>query len=156
MSFNYGLAEPALDSQNNPIYSKQVQQNIAVGTLPGLYFAPVEYEGQTYDPFYNVGWYKTKTKSEVSRVTSDTLYWYAHDAEIYALCDIYSYAVYYYVDGEHYSTASVKYGAEMQLPTLVRSGYTFDGWYKDSNYTNQFTGTMPPRSISLYARFILE
>ena len=147
---------PTCPSKHRSPWTSHRNNSVPVGTLPGLYFAPVEYEGQTYDPFYNVGWYKTKTKSEVSRVTSDTLYWYAHDAEIYALCDIDSYAVYYYVDGEHYSTASVKYGAEMQLPTLVRSGYTFDGWYKDSNYTNQFTGTMPPRSISLYARFILE
>ena len=43
------------------------------------------------------------------------------------------------------------------LPTPVRSGYIFDGWYTDMNFENKFTLTnMPNESVTLYAKWILE
>ena len=41
------------------------------------------------------------------------------------------------------------------LPTPVRDGYTFDGWYKDTSFTNKVLSTdKVSRNITLYAKWI--
>lgn len=41
------------------------------------------------------------------------------------------------------------------LPTPVRSGYTFDGWYRDKNLTSEVESTdKVSRNITLYAKWI--
>lgn len=46
--------------------------------------------------------------------------------------------------------------AVYNLPTPTKEGYTFDGWYLDSEFTNKVTGTfhMPKSDATLYARFV--
>ncbi len=54
------------------------------------------------------------------------------------------------------SIESTKQGfATITLPTPVKAGYTFDGWYTDTALTNKFDSSAAPTAtvIELYARF---
>jgi uncharacterized repeat protein (TIGR02543 family) len=45
----------------------------------------------------------------------------------------------------------------MNLPSFVKSGYTFDGWYSDPSFadgTKVENGNMPPYGLTLYARWV--
>lgn len=47
-------------------------------------------------------------------------------------------------------------GAEFVLPTPVKEGYTFVGWYTDTDLTNRFTETtIPAEDITLNAKWII-
>ena len=48
-----------------------------------------------------------------------------------------------------------RYGTNITLPTPIREGYTFDGWYTDSNLTTKFEEiVMPNKDTILYAKWI--
>ena len=54
----------------------------------------------------------------------------------------------YTVAGEVYPDAPVV------TPSVSKEGYTFDGWYTDANFQNQWTGnTMPKENLALYAKW---
>ena len=49
----------------------------------------------------------------------------------------------------------IEYGSDItNLPTTLKNGYNFDGWYTDSELSNSFTMTnMPNRNLILYAKW---
>ncbi len=52
---------------------------------------------------------------------------------------------------------NVEYGTSINLDPLTKTGYTFDGWYKEAAYTNKVTSmTMPDNNITLYAKFTIN
>ena len=58
-----------------------------------------------------------------------------------------SYNVTFIVDGEAYHTATVEFGAEIELPAEPeKTGYTFDGW-------EGLPQTMPAEDITVTAIF---
>lgn len=59
-----------------------------------------------------------------------------------------------HLDVEDVTMENVTYGTYM--PTQFRFGYTFDGWYRDAEYTDKFTGTMPDSDLTLYAKWIAQ
>ena len=53
----------------------------------------------------------------------------AEDITVTAMFTVNSYNVTFIVDGEAYHTATVEFGAEIELPAEPeKTGYTFDGW----------------------------
>lgn len=46
-----------------------------------------------------------------------------------------------------------KPGERVALPTPVRKGYTFEGWYKDEAYEQMFGETMPDEDTTIYAKW---
>jgi uncharacterized repeat protein (TIGR02543 family) len=45
-------------------------------------------------------------------------------------------------------------GESLEIPTITKDGYTFDGWYLDYACNSEFTGvTMPAQSITIYAKW---
>ena len=45
-------------------------------------------------------------------------------------------------------------GEEITLPSPIREGYTFDGWYTDSECTSLFSATsMPEQGLTVYAKW---
>lgn len=53
------------------------------------------------------------------------------------------------------NNVTVKRGTVATLPTPVRDGYVFAGWYTDSNFTTPFDATKPVnRNYTLYAKWV--
>ena len=156
LNYSYGLSTPMIGENMQYKYSTPVVYGKSIGALPTFEINPrVVYNEKEYTPYYNGAWYKTPVKGENSvPVKSNDIYWAENDSTIYLLYDTYSYKVYYYLDGELYSEVNIEYRTSVPLPVLVKTGYTFDGWYTDSSYNTKFSGTMPPFSLKLYARWI--
>lgn len=156
LHFSYGLSTPQIEN-GQYVFSKEVVKDKAVGALPIIDVAPtVEYEEEIYTPYFNGGWYKTAIKTSNSeKVTQDTIYWLDSDSTIYCLYDTESYSVRYHtnIDDIALDSIEVKYGEQVFQPKLYTEYYEFKGWYLDAEFSKTLTGTMPPFSIDLYAKW---
>ena len=59
--------------------------------------------------------------------------------------------------GTSYTDGTVKYGTTLVMPTLKRTGYAFEGWYKDALLTKKLgysETTMPDTPLTLYAKWV--
>lgn len=159
LSYNYGLSTPMVGDDMKYKYSKNVVYGKSIGALPTFEASPAVTYGndeRLYTPYSNGAWYKTPVKGIDSvPIQNDELYWIEQDSTIYLIYDTNSYSVNYFLEGALYSSVSIKYSNQVPLPTLVKSGYAFDGWYIDNAYTTKFNGSMPPYSINLYARWVI-
>ena len=165
LNFSYGLADPEInESAYTYETSRTVVQGRSIGTLPVAQTPVVKAkdlngEENEYTPYYNGKWYKTPIKAENSVAVADgDLYWLNRDSTIYLLYDVIKYSLNLYLDGKLYQTNSVEYNISMNLPILVKSGYTFDGWYKTADFQKgtKVSGLMPPYDLTLYARWVDE
>lgn len=79
----------------------------------------------------------------------------ARDFVVYSSTTKNLYDVEYYLDGNLLYTDKCLYANDINLrPEEVKEGYSFDGWYKDANYTLKYQlGTMPNETLKLYGRF---
>ena len=161
--FNYGVAEPKIDSATmQPITKRTVVKGKSIGVLPTPDPSPsVTYEGAIIRPYHNAQWWKTATKVPTAEgvnlvVQNNQNYWSDRDESIFLLYDVYEYTVVHYIDGEKISETLVPYNEKLPLPTYVKDGYTFDGWYKTSDFKegSRASGNMPPKRLNLYARWI--
>ena len=160
LSFNYGLSDVDYTVTNGireDILNREVRQNSDIGRLPSITSEPsVLYNGELQYPYYNGAWYRDPNKT--TRVDNHDLYWTNRSTIIYALYDKKPFTV-SYVTGLYdliVPTQTVYYGDQVYLPTLARDGYNFQGWYLDSAFQKAFGGTMPPYSITLYARWVAK
>lgn len=61
-----------------------------------------------------------------------------------------------YMDGtEKLSTSKYTEGGNEQLKTFTKDGYTFEGWYLDASFSEEFTGLdyANPTNITLYSKW---
>lgn len=163
LSFNYGLADPVINESTYAYEtSRTVEQGKSIGTLPVAETPIVKAEDlngeeNEYTPYYNGKWYKTPIKAENSVAVADgDLYWLNRDSTIYLIYDVIKYSLNLYLDGSLYQTNSIEYNTPMNLPFLVKSGYTFDGWYHTADFQEgtKVSGLMPPYALTLYARWV--
>ena len=165
LTYNYGLSDPTINESSYTYEtSKKVVKGKSIGVLPIADVPKVKFKDlngteREYTPYYNGQWYKTPIKATNSvPLTDNTLYWSDRDSTIYLLYSVNVYTLILYLDGTIYQTNSIEYGTPMNLPYLVRSGYTFDGWYYTNDFKDgtKFSGNMPPYSINLYARWVAK
>lgn len=186
LTYNYGLADPAInDSEYVYINNISVAKGKTIGKLPTVSPPKVKYkdldgkEQERTDVYHSPQWWKIPQKAKKidengNDITSelivqdDELYWADRDSTIYLLYETTKYAlVLYLLDPittafEEYQANLVSqgngiaYNSPMNLPQLVKSGYTFDGWYHTPNFQNgtKISENMPPYDLRLYARWI--
>ena len=127
--------------------TKTVTYGGTYGTLP-----TVTRSGYTFN-----GWYMAKSGG--SRVTGTTTVSKADDHTLYARWTANEYTVTFDGNGVTVSqtTKTVTYGSTYgTLPTVTRSGYTFDGWYTAKSGGSRVTGTTTVSIAddhTLYARW---
>lgn len=163
LSYNYGVADKLIEDDQY-VTSKQVTEDKSIGALPTVAIPKVEHKdingvNREYSPYSNGHWYKTPTKSAFTEYLLDnTIYWATRDSTIYLLYDVAKYELKLYLEGVLYQTNSIEYNTPMNLPTLVKSGYKFDGWYSTADYQEgtKISENMPPYRLDLYARWIEE
>lgn len=157
LSFNYGLSDEDFTVTNGirePILNIPVQFGEVIKSLPKLTVEPtVTYNGEKIPVYENGAWYRTPSKN--TKVEVGQTYWIDRDTIIYALYDKKKFLVTYYPNAPDITipTQDAAYDETVYAPTLYRNGYTFKGWYTDSDFKTAFNGKMPPKNITLYARW---
>ena len=91
-------------------------------------------------------------------MNNNELYWLDRDTTIYALYDKKLFDVIFHTNTPDISLApqKVAFKEKVYAPTLYRNGYTFKGWFTDSEWKNAFNGEMPPKKLNLYAGWVKE
>jgi uncharacterized repeat protein (TIGR02543 family) len=158
LSFNYGLSEVAYENEGGikkDIIDREVEFGKSIGVLPTITTPKVRIGDKDYEPYDSGKWYKTPVIQDDKVIENNTSYWATQNTIIYALYKKKPFSVVYYTLTEDISvpTQTSYYGDSVYLPTLIRSGYKFDGWYTDANYSSKFLGTMPPHDLTLYAKW---
>lgn len=116
----------------------------------------VQIDDKYYEPYEFKGWYWTSEENPATRVTADTIFDYDLNRIIYQVYAPKKYDVSYYTNTNgliSFDTTSVEYATTVPLPNMAMEGYTFIGWYSDSAFENQFSGSMPPKALDLYAKW---
>lgn len=105
------------------------------------------------DGYTFMGWYTSDDThfTNYSKITENTI--------LYASWQINSYTISFNSnEGTTITSITQEYGTEISEPsTPVKQGYTFDGWYSDSDFNNVFTfSIMPSNDTLLYAKWIIN
>lgn len=114
------------------------------------------YEEQYIVPYEFKGWYWTPEANDGMKVNGSTIFNYALNRTIFQIYEPKQYRVTYETNTGNviaFAPQDVAYGARVPLPSLRMAGYTFIGWYMDTAFENVFTGSMPPKDITLYAKW---
>jgi uncharacterized repeat protein (TIGR02543 family) len=115
----------------------------------------VEFERKYYEPYEFRGWYWTSEESTATRVYPNTRFDYNSNKTMFQIYKPKSYAVSFVTNtnGISFSGITAEYGSKVALPNMAKSGYAFLGWFTDNEFKTQFSGTMPPYPITLYAKW---
>lgn len=159
VSLNYGYGEEKKDIYGKPILSFSIQN--------GQYFEldqyttpspKVNFLDEEYEPYEFKGWYYTPVVVEGSESLDNTEFNKSHNVLIYQVYNIKEYTLSFVTDnGVTLEAVTDKYGASVAIPVLTKEGYKFSGWFYNSvNSEKRFTGTMPPKSLTIYAKWEKE
>jgi uncharacterized repeat protein (TIGR02543 family) len=90
------------------------------------------------------------------KVENNDSYWINRDTIIYAIYEKKPFTVTYVTNSTNTAIPqqTLYYGDQVYLPTLAHEGYSFQGWYVDSEFSTRFSGHMLPYSITLYAKWV--
>ena len=175
LSFSYGNGNVLYSQTTGAINSINISKNQTIGvaisnaniTLEDgtrFYFPStgtgskiVKIDNKMYEPYEFKGWYWTTEPSENSKVDVDTYFSYDLNRTIYQIYVPKRYGVTYVsnIDNISFDSVNVAYAQTVPLPIPRKSGYAFNGWYTTSDFKDntKFNGTMPPYSITLYAKW---
>lgn len=144
---------------NNAILSANITlDNGSKFTFPeaGTGGLSVLHKGEYVVPYEFKGWYWTPVANQDTLVSGNSIFSYSVNRTIYQIYEPKSYEVTYNTNFNGaitYEPIMISYGARVPLPALRLTGFTFIGWYLDSNLTQSFNGVMPPEDITLYAKW---
>ena len=102
-----------------------------------------------------LGWYTdSECTNEITEISAEQ----TGNITLYAKFDKIpqTFAITYVTDGAtHYNPASYTEGTAVVLSDAIKAGYTFEGWYTESDFTNKITeiSAMQTGDITLYAKF---
>ena len=159
LSYNYGLGTTAEDASGEPLYSKLINLNNAIGTLPTTSANKVKYNNVEYDAYDFKGWYWTPRRVDNStEITASTLYTVQGNATIYQIYEPKTFTITFNSNGgSSVKSVTQEYGSTIyEPPAPTKSGSTFGGWYASSDFSgNKFDfTTMPPTNVTLYAKWV--
>lgn len=159
LSYNYGLGTTAEDASGEPLYSKLINLNEAIGTLPTTSANKVKYNNVEYDAYDFKGWYWTPRRVDNStEITASTLYTVQGNATIYQIYEPKTFTITFNSNGgSSVKSVTQEYGSTIyEPPAPTKSGSTFGGWYATSDFSgNEFDfTTMPPTNVTLYAKWV--
>ncbi len=101
------------------------------------------------------GWYtdsKTTQKADITVMPSEIVYVYLYAKWIPNMCTI-TFETNCEIETEPLTAPC---GTAIELPVPIRAGYTFDGWYSDSELTEKFTQGKMPSDATLYAKWLAQ
>lgn len=115
----------------------------------------VLYEEAYTVPYDFKGWYWTPEAHDDTRVYDYTTLSQGLNRTIYQIYEPKKYRVTFVTNTQTitYTPQDIAYGSIVPLPALRMPEYTFIGWYTDATLQKAFGGTMPPKDITLYAKW---
>ena len=107
-------------------------------------------EGYTFDGWY---WDENGTNKVTVESLSDTQF--SKDMSVYAKFSAIDYSITYVANGgAHSNVATYTIEDTISLSTAEKAGYTFDGWFSDSEYYKKVTAISKSKGdVTLYAKF---
>ena len=175
LSFNYGLGGTIYDDKNNPINSIRFNTNQKLGdaiekanklyrnengnilsltTLPNSPSITVQKENANDDlnPYTFDGWFTTISGG--AALTNDSVLTSTVNQTIYQRFTPKNYIVTFQSNGgTQFGNIEVPYKSVVAMPTPFKAGYVFAGWHLENTFRTRFNGNMPPRNITLYAKW---
>ena len=101
------------------------------------------------------GWYDGNG-NEVTQITIGSY----GDITLYADIDLITYDITYVLDGgdddDNNPDEFTASDLDITLSDAYKTGYTFNGWFTDSNFTNEITSITEPGDITVYAKFTIN
>ena len=101
------------------------------------------------------GWFDANG-NEITQITTGSY----GDITLYADIDLITYYITYNLNGgDDYENNPYEFNTEDLDITLVdayKTGYTFEGWFSDSNFTNEVTSISTTGDKTLYAKFTIN
>lgn len=168
LSFDYGNGNPVYNYGQTYIYMRilngtNIFYEVAadgcitdIDLMHGTGSKTVQYDGESYQPYEFKGWYWSTVEEPSALITRDSTYDYRRNMTMH---QIYAPKVYHInpVTNTHeilwISSLYVPYGEKANVPNLNVSGKKFEGWYLDAAFTKKFDGIMPPKDITIYAKW---
>ncbi len=131
------------------------ENNVTTYTVlsDGITIHPIEKAGYTFD-----GWYRTEDfKNQIPYIVAGSV----GDVDLYAKFTLNTYGITYELNGglltedvvENYTVET----SQVELCDAWKPGYTFDGWYADSEFENEvqtFDVTWA-KDVTLYAKYTI-
>ena len=100
-----------------------------------------------------VDWYLDDTLT----IPFDFRFMPPYNLTLYAKWTINQYTITFNTNGGNsISSQTNNFGSLLVIPTPTRSGYSFIGWFTDSNLTQAAPTTMPAANITLYAKWTIN
>lgn len=96
-----------------------------------------------------MGWY-TNPERTIPFDPTDPL---TENITLYALYSDLYHTVHFVTSGSQVSDLIVDHFDYFTLPSTLKEGYSFDGWYIDDSYTSKYTPSPVVQDITLYAKF---
>ncbi len=124
-----------------------------VQVIKHLEGAVIDFPETTKEGYSFAGWYQDSGLSEAFTLTQMP----ANDITVYAKWSINQYTISFQSNGgTSVNPITQDYGTSVSAPTPpTKTGYTFMGWYSETNLVLPFTfALMPAQSITLYARWL--
>lgn len=128
-------------------------------TSGGTGVADVTYNNKTYsgsEAYSFEGWYWTTEINSETKVDNSTNYTYALNRTIHQIYQPKPHTITFNTNDSAItlSNSSARYGENVNVPTLNKSGKTFKGWFwKDGDVDVAFNGIMPPFTLNLFAKW---
>lgn len=163
LSLAYGQGSIPKDKDDKDINSVPVKYNVAIQGLPEevVVLDPnkdhYELKDKDGNPVFTfIGWNKlAPSVGEGTYVNNGDLYNIQGNSTIYAHFDVREYTITFNSNGgTQFDSISGEYLTKISLPSPKKEGYTFAGWFTDSELTTRFSrDTIPYENITLYAKW---
>jgi uncharacterized repeat protein (TIGR02543 family) len=98
------------------------------------------------------GWFKDALFTDQFEVGVDTS---SINITLYAKFIASIYQVSFVTSGTDVNSIYISYGQTFEIPETNKTGYSFNGWYLDSDYTTFYNGAAVTNHLILYAKFTI-
>jgi uncharacterized repeat protein (TIGR02543 family) len=101
------------------------------------------------------GWYKDSALTQSYSIPSTMP---AESLTLHAKWLVNQYSITFVTNGGNsILTQNIPFGSEISLPAVIRTGYTFVGWFTDSSLNTEFSlSTMPSQNLIIYAKWLVN
>jgi uncharacterized repeat protein (TIGR02543 family) len=106
--------------------------------------------------FTFAGWYRDSNLTQLYNGTSNLP---SANITLFAKWRVNQYSIIFNTNGgDSLNTITQDFGSSLTLPTPIRTGYSFEGWFTDSGLMQTYNVplTMPAQNIELYAKWTIN
>lgn len=152
--YNYGIGTPKVDNKGLEVYSKPIKYGEAFGELYQSVIPTVEFNGEKFTSAYTYeGWYYN-SQGLGTKIKSTDQYLVKGNTTIYQIIKPKPYTITFNSNGgSSIEPITNDFNSKVAIPTPKKDNQTFKGWFYDEKFNTQFNGLVPPKNVTLYAKW---